>query len=195
MTTDTITRTGIATIYRGTRYRSRLEARWAAFFDLIGWEAHYEPFDLNGWIHDFVLHGAHQRTLVEVKPVAGMNDELFKETVCKIRSSAWTDEVLIVSYFLPTEGLSDWDCLCVGWLCDREVEVYLEGFDAPGERMFWDWELAPFQESTTAVSGFCHYTGGFHDRISGHHRSGFGGDDAKIEELWAQAGNVVQWTP
>lgn len=31
------------TIYNGTRFRSRLEARWAAFFDAIGREWIYEP--------------------------------------------------------------------------------------------------------------------------------------------------------
>lgn len=31
------------TIYRGTRYRSRLEARWAVFFDTLQIPAQYEP--------------------------------------------------------------------------------------------------------------------------------------------------------
>jgi hypothetical protein len=28
----------IETVYRGSLFRSRLEARWAAFFDLFGWD-------------------------------------------------------------------------------------------------------------------------------------------------------------
>jgi hypothetical protein len=43
----------IPTRYRGTEFRSRLEARWAAFADLVGWKWRYEPIDLNGWIPDF----------------------------------------------------------------------------------------------------------------------------------------------
>lgn len=43
----------IPTRYRNTEFRSRLEARWAAFFDLAGWKWKYEPIDLNGWIPDF----------------------------------------------------------------------------------------------------------------------------------------------
>lgn len=43
----------IPTRYKGILFRSRLEARWAAFFDLAGWKWEYEPFDLNGWIPDF----------------------------------------------------------------------------------------------------------------------------------------------
>jgi hypothetical protein len=43
----------IPTRYRDTEFRSRLEARWAAFADLAGWKWKYEPVDLNGWIPDF----------------------------------------------------------------------------------------------------------------------------------------------
>lgn len=43
----------IPTYYQGIRFRSRLEATWAAFFDQAGWEWKYEPIDLDGWIPDF----------------------------------------------------------------------------------------------------------------------------------------------
>src|SRR4051812_23041408 len=58
------------TTYDNRRYRSRLEARWAAFFDIIGWRHEYEPFDLGEWSPDFALiniRGA-IAALVEVKP-------------------------------------------------------------------------------------------------------------------------------
>jgi hypothetical protein len=59
----------IPTTYKGTRFRSRLEARWAAFFDLISWRWLYEPIDEGGWIPDFVLPDTFdQRLLIEVKP-------------------------------------------------------------------------------------------------------------------------------
>lgn len=45
------------TTYADVRFRSRLEARWAAFFDLAGWKWEYEPLDLKGWVPDFVLKG------------------------------------------------------------------------------------------------------------------------------------------
>lgn len=55
----------IETVYNGYRFRSRLEARWAVFFDTLGIEYQYEPegFDLgNGiwylpdfWLPDFRL--------------------------------------------------------------------------------------------------------------------------------------------
>lgn len=41
------------TYYRSTRFRSRLEARWAAFFDLLQWQWQYEPIDFKDWVPDF----------------------------------------------------------------------------------------------------------------------------------------------
>ena len=49
------TYSAIPTMYDGVRYRSRLEARWAAFFNRSGTPFEYEPFDLKGYIPDFVL--------------------------------------------------------------------------------------------------------------------------------------------
>ena len=49
----------IETVYKGYRFRSRLEARWAVFFDEMGIEYQYEPegFETkNGWyLPDFYL--------------------------------------------------------------------------------------------------------------------------------------------
>jgi len=64
------------TEYRGVMFRSRLEARWAAFFDLIEWRWEYEPIDLNGWTPDFRVEfdcchsecGGGHTLLVEIKP-------------------------------------------------------------------------------------------------------------------------------
>jgi hypothetical protein len=62
----------IPTLYDGVQFRSRLEARWYAFFKLAGLAPEYEPFDLDGWIPDIVIpsktyDGA--PLLVEVKPL------------------------------------------------------------------------------------------------------------------------------
>jgi len=70
------------TNYHGVTFRSRLEARWAAFFDLAGWSWEYEPIDLNGWTPDFRVHwdcyhseceGGHT-LLVEVKPYYSIHE-------------------------------------------------------------------------------------------------------------------------
>lgn len=56
------------TTYAGVRFRSRLEARWAAFFDLADWAWEYEPIELAGWAPDFLVTLPDVRLYVEVKP-------------------------------------------------------------------------------------------------------------------------------
>jgi hypothetical protein len=63
------------TVWNEIKFRSRLEATWAAFFsECFGphsWE--YEPLDLKGWTPDFVLH-LHEPVFVEIKPLLGGPD-------------------------------------------------------------------------------------------------------------------------
>jgi hypothetical protein len=69
----------IETRYKGYRFRSRLEARWAVFFDAIDVRWEYEPqgFRLSDgtmYLPDFHLPGFHQRDkgiYVECKPHVG----------------------------------------------------------------------------------------------------------------------------
>lgn len=66
----------IETAYRGCRFRSRLEARWAVFFDALGLEWEYEPegFELQDgtrYLPDFWL--PEPAVWAEVKP--GKYDE------------------------------------------------------------------------------------------------------------------------
>jgi hypothetical protein len=67
----------IETRYNGYRFRSRLEARWAVFFDVMGWKYLYEPegFDLNGiwYLPDFYLPA--DDTWFEVKPSENLTRE------------------------------------------------------------------------------------------------------------------------
>lgn len=62
----------IQTLYSGIEFRSRLEARWAAFFDHVGWRWLYEPIDLDGWFPDFEI--GEVGTLVEVKPFTSFDE-------------------------------------------------------------------------------------------------------------------------
>jgi hypothetical protein len=72
------------TKYSGTLFRSRLEARWAAFFDLAELRWQYEPVDLVGWVPDFWLSipcrcSVSHELYVEVKPALTI-DELHEMT-------------------------------------------------------------------------------------------------------------------
>src|SRR3546814_5021002 len=63
----------IETVWKGYRFRSRLEARWAVFFDALGLQWEYEPegFDLGaaGWyLPDFRVQDDGWVHWYEVKP-------------------------------------------------------------------------------------------------------------------------------
>jgi hypothetical protein len=59
----------IPTRYKGYHFRSRLEARWAVFFDFLGdpWEYEHEGYETpyGAYLPDFLVAG---RALIEVKP-------------------------------------------------------------------------------------------------------------------------------
>ena len=68
----------IQTVYKGYRFRSRLEARWAVFFDALGYSWEYEPegFDLGfgvRYLPDFRIWGTDTNPdpfvfWIEIKP-------------------------------------------------------------------------------------------------------------------------------
>ena len=64
LTQSTYSIPAIKTVYRGIEFDSRLEAKWAAFFDVLGCDWEYHPCDLPGWFPDFQAFGV----LCEVKP-------------------------------------------------------------------------------------------------------------------------------
>jgi hypothetical protein len=81
----------IATVYRGHRFRSRLEARWAVFFQTLGvsWEYEPEGYRLSngrGYLPDFRLRFIGKPPLwAEVKP-AGGDERLFWQFLEESRS-------------------------------------------------------------------------------------------------------------
>lgn len=89
----------IETTYRGYRFRSRLEARWAVLFDSIGATWEYEPegyeHDDTCYLPDFLLHGVKgldkgTDLYIEVKGV--MNDM----DACKIDLFSKNKPTLVV---------------------------------------------------------------------------------------------------
>lgn len=80
------------TIYNGYRFRSRLEARWAYFFDLMDIKYEYEPqdFDIDGtrYLPDFYLPWFHCYFEVKRKGLDGKERE---EAIRKISYGSFTD--------------------------------------------------------------------------------------------------------
>lgn len=100
----------IQTQYKGYHFRSRLEARWAVFFDALGLEWEYEPegFELGDGVYylpDFYLPKL--KAWVEVKGGLVGGSDLSrddKEKVMRFANSIpWNQSLTVVSDF-PKEG-------------------------------------------------------------------------------------------
>jgi hypothetical protein len=173
----------VETVYSGVTFRSRLEAKWAAMFDLLNWRWEYEPLEFDGWFPDFVIIGKKQ-VFVEVKPLFDFPHDVAE----KINGSSCPYETLIVGASCPIAfSTFTEDHPSIGWL--SEV--------CGDEWRYWD--SAPFGRWRDGKGkiGFCHSSYGFDDRITGGYDGGsFGGLDItwqEVRDLWGQACSRVQW--
>jgi len=183
------------TVYNGCQFRSRLEARWAAFFDIAGWHWDYEPFDLEGWTPDFLLRGAHSNTLVEVKPidwtqhtdvgVAALRGDLAKArfNAPPIMEDAESREVVILgAYPFRYNGFSAFG---LGLILNEEWGGEDVALICKGHNRLFDF---------TAESGAYRY------RIGGewdgdHHLLPIWDHEPDVDMAWRSAGMRTQWKP
>lgn len=150
----------------GVRFRSRLEARWAAFFHLLGWPWQYEPdLGLEGWIPDFMItRGA--GLLIEVKPVRSLDG--FADHYPRIEAAKVVAPVWLVGAALfysadredPPIGMFGWNG---GW-SDRHFRWEPATLKTIAKQTDSDWFGMTRQ---TAVSA--------------------------LQRKWVQASNALQW--
>lgn len=79
--------------YDGLEFRSKLEARWAATMDVIGWRGlwSYESVTLDGpYLPDFIVRFRPALLLVEVRPL--LEQSRAEEQI----SASWEDEAIVV---------------------------------------------------------------------------------------------------
>jgi hypothetical protein len=94
---DFMTIKAIETKYKGYRFRSRLEARWAVAFDELGVKWEYEPqgYDLGeiGWyLPDFWLPT--QKCWIEIKSVEPSFEEDAKAEGLAVATEKWVDVIV-----------------------------------------------------------------------------------------------------
>jgi hypothetical protein len=99
----------IPTEYKGRVYRSRLEARWAAFFDRLELEFEYEPFDLGKWSPDFLLRDI--STLVEVKPLTAFDPNVWAKMIAAHKERGLDQSLLLTMVAPKLDGV-----VYIGWL-------------------------------------------------------------------------------
>ena len=172
---------GIPTMYNGINFRSRLEATWARFFDLCGWRWEYEPFDLEGYIPDFVLHGT-APILVDVKPLV-LEDEL-EDRALELEST-WCGlgyEVLVVgSGFIESD-----------FLHAPAIGVLGSPTGPDGEHCYGTASL--FQCTECGVISFLHDPMSWHSRFCEHYDGNhYLGMFKDADSFWAVAKNGAQW--
>lgn len=168
----------IPTKINGLQFRSRLEATWACFFDQLKWQWEYEPFDLNGYIPDFVLK-FNKPIIVEVKPFVSLYDGM--QFCDKLQNSGWDGEILLV-------GASLFDNFgCLGWL--------FESFMGDGDD--WGKAMLHFCDHCNRVS-FHHDDYWWGCRVCRKYEGNQDLGEIKPEAvrvLWNKAKNESQWKP
>lgn len=151
----------IETYYKGCRFRSRLEARWAVFFDACGVEWEYEPEGFRSgdiyYLPDFLLHGVEGRVsgdvYVEVKPSAERGLEPSERKKIEAVASHWNEDgslrdnpisLIVVDNifkFASGEELNDHYCDCgfegvfysFGWIDGDEYWPAYVGLNEDGD--------------------------------------------------------------
>jgi len=183
------------TRYEGIQFRSRLEARWAKFFDLCGWAWEYEPFDMHGWIPDFVLRGTNS-VLVEVKPFNPSNLEAFSEAIKKAEtawSKCWREfdvDHLLLLGSSPNFGRGELDDDSLGWLS----ESIFDYGDPTKQFSIWICRAPIGVCLVTGKVDFCHEYGSFRGRMFGGYPGGHYPEKSTIvAQNWAKACNLTQW--
>lgn len=192
----------IPTTYAGVNFRSRLEARWAAFFDLAGWPWEYEPFDLDGWIPDFRLIGK-KPALIEVKPIDFRTiAEDDRPLVAHVEAhhadkvaESWfsIDEFLGAPPRFPQNheiivaGLSPFPCSM--WSGVEAFGVFLREQWSNGDDFAVLARHGDAFDYCAAINSYGYRISGVHDGDS-HLRFA---DEEDVERLWREAGNRVQW--
>jgi len=169
----------IPTLYRGRMYRSRLEARWGAFFDRLGWQYEYEPFDLGKWSPDFAITSPFN-ALIEIKPLTEPDPELFKRV-----QDAARGEAVFVMRLAPFGNDGP---LEVGWWAATHAPAWLLWFPDPERPVFYADLISISRDRklwVTATQG----TGPINEPPTSW------GYPAPTMALWADACNAVQWEP
>lgn len=116
----------IETRYQGYRFRSRLEARWAVFFDAMGipWQYEAEGYHTSRgpYLPDFLLWGC---LYAEVKPDLDEGDDAWMgEQFARVRALAGEQRSCAV-LLIGTPAVA-WYAVVYPWIIDRDGHGVME---------------------------------------------------------------------
>lgn len=168
-------------LYKDVAFRSTLEAKWANFFDKLGWEWKYEPYKIENddisWIPDFVITGYNNKPILcEVKPSDRAED---KFEIDRYAEATGNREEFILLGNNPLKHGDSFSGAALGWVFQtltRRTEV----------AMFFNGDPI----------GFCDEDSSWCCRITGDHFSQLKPVDwRKIESLWFDASSEASTFP
>lgn len=105
------------TYFNGIRFRSMLEAKWAAFFMLQEWKWEYEPYEINGRVPDFIIYcdeNSNYETneiIVEVKPKKFITED-FKNKI--LDSYGKESSHILLLHESPFYTYDEREFICIG---------------------------------------------------------------------------------
>ncbi|NKK36815.1 hypothetical protein GFL72_19545 [Rhizobium leguminosarum bv. viciae] len=183
----------LPTSYKGVTYRSRTEARWAVFLDVLGVSFHYEPekftlSDRQWYLPDFYVDD--WRAFIEVKP---NNDAIVNQEAAKARLLSKDRPDLNVWIAMgaphPTTSpiivLKEWKPdVPVETILSRPENKYRILEDRRDEGIYWlqaEWEPESFARSC-AIGGPGSATD--HDKLPMLHRTVARAFAAAAEASW-----------
>lgn len=191
---------GIPTTYRYNAMRSRLEARWAHFFDLLGWQWVYEPLDADGYIPDFLVQGP-APFFVEVGPCITQADYRTKSAKPEAAAASLARDLLVVGVS-PLPGIESGigQNTTTAGLLGEYAEWPDDALEDPSVlRPGYAWDSGQWTVCLTCRRpGIYHSVQSYTVRPCGHYDGGANHGDvdpASLNDLWAQAGSRVQWKP
>lgn len=180
----------IPTVYGARQFRSRLEAKWAAFFDQSGWEYEYEPFDLGSWSPDFLLTKA--RVLVEVKPITEIDQDTADKMAAAATQAKWDGELLLVGVApIFTMGTGPYESSAIGWL-GEDASVCEEMQE---RRYQWGFSRAAACMAPNGMPDFMSEWNAYYGRVygAGFKRCHWPETPGWLKSEWDRAANKVQW--
>lgn len=125
--------TAIPTLYARVRFRSRLEARWAVFYDTLGVPWQYEPnvHDLGGgtfYLPDFWL--PNQQCFVEIKPAAPDDEAQRKASGLAALTRRPVFLFFDTAFDVPYGDLADTES-AYAYFADRGFDWYYQWCECP----------------------------------------------------------------
>lgn len=199
----------IETTYKGYKFRSRLEAKWACMFDQLGWDWEYEPIDFNGYIPDFYVTFGMSNWYVEIKPAMHRNE--FLDALRKPHASRgplrpdidayteWNEPLLVLGGKVKSG---------IHTCCDKGIGLH----GALEDTRFGGWiddvemhlVLCPVCKRHVPVSGIgswnmpcCEPPNGLGELVDGwphkHWRWALPACEDFIDTAWAHAHNATKW--